>query len=67
MSSSDKRKDKTVRINAKIIKKLDKGDNFIFKFAQWGVESILVPLGTSATSGLLYLAGVIVRMENLVE
>jgi hypothetical protein len=33
----------------------------------WGVESILGPLGTSATSGLLYLPQVIVRAENLVE
>jgi hypothetical protein len=32
-----------------------------------GVESILRPLGTSATSGLLYLLRVIVTMENLVE
>jgi hypothetical protein len=32
-----------------------------------GVESILGPLGTSASSGLLYTLRVIVRMENLVE
>jgi hypothetical protein len=32
-----------------------------------GVESKLGPLGMSATSGLLYLPRVIVRMENLVE
>jgi hypothetical protein len=32
-----------------------------------GVESKLGPLGTSATSGLLYLPRVIMRMENLVE
>jgi hypothetical protein len=31
------------------------------------VESILGPLGTSATTGLLYLPRVIVMMENLVE
>jgi hypothetical protein len=31
------------------------------------VGSKLDPLGTSATSGLLYLPRVIVRMENLVE
>jgi hypothetical protein len=36
-------------------------------FALWGVECNLGPLGTSATSGLLYLPRVIVRMENLVE
>jgi hypothetical protein len=34
---------------------------------EWEVESKLGPLGTSATSGLLYLPRVIVRMENLVE
>jgi hypothetical protein len=33
------------------------------EFAKWGVESIR----TSATSDLLYLSRVIVRMENLVE
>jgi hypothetical protein len=32
-----------------------------------GVESILGPLGTAATTGLLYLPRVIVRMENLTE
>jgi hypothetical protein len=32
-----------------------------------GVESKLGPIGTSATSGLLYLPRVIVRMEKLVE
>jgi hypothetical protein len=32
-----------------------------------GVESKLGPLGMLATSGLLYLPWVIVRMENLVE
>jgi hypothetical protein len=31
------------------------------------VESILGPLGTAATPGLLYLLRVIVRMEKLVE
>jgi hypothetical protein len=31
------------------------------------MESKLGPLGASATSGLLYLPRVIVRMENLVE
>jgi hypothetical protein len=31
------------------------------------VESILGPLGTAATTGLLHLARVIVRMEKLVE
>jgi hypothetical protein len=31
------------------------------------VESILGPLGTAATPGLLYLPQVIVRMEKLVE
>jgi hypothetical protein len=34
---------------------------------QWGVESKLGPLGMSATSGLLYLHRVIVRMVNLME
>jgi hypothetical protein len=33
----------------------------------WGVESILGPLSTVATTGLLYLPWVIVRMEKLVE
>jgi hypothetical protein len=32
-----------------------------------GMESILGPLGTAATTGLLYLPGGIVRMEKLVE
>jgi hypothetical protein len=32
-----------------------------------GVESKQDPRGTSATSGLLYLPRMIVRMENLVE
>jgi hypothetical protein len=32
-----------------------------------GVESILGPLGTAATTGLLYLPLVIVRLEKLVE
>jgi hypothetical protein len=32
-----------------------------------GVESKMVQVGTSATSGLLYLPRVIVRMGNLVE
>jgi hypothetical protein len=32
-----------------------------------GLESKLGPLGTLATSGLLYLPRVIVRMKNLVE
>jgi hypothetical protein len=32
-----------------------------------GVESILGPLGTAATTGLLYLPRVNVRMEKLVE
>jgi hypothetical protein len=31
------------------------------------VESKLGPLGTSATSGLLYLPRIIARMENLLE
>jgi hypothetical protein len=31
------------------------------------VESILGPLGTSATTGLLYLPRMIAMMENLVE
>jgi hypothetical protein len=31
------------------------------------VESILGPLGTAATTGLLYLPRVIVKMEKLVE
>jgi hypothetical protein len=41
-----------------------------FYFYIWifgGVESILGPLGTAATSGLLYLPRVIAKMENLVE
>jgi hypothetical protein len=41
------------------------GHFFLFKY--WGVESILGPLGTAATTGLLYLPRVIVRMEKLVE
>jgi hypothetical protein len=32
-----------------------------------GIEAMLGPLGTSATSSLLYLPRVIVMMENLVE
>jgi hypothetical protein len=36
-----------------------------FLFEHWGVESILGPLGTAATPGLLYLPRVIVRMEKL--
>jgi hypothetical protein len=40
---------------------------YIFLFEYWGVESILGPLGTVATPGLLYRPQVIVRMENLVE
>jgi hypothetical protein len=36
-------------------------------FEYCGVESILGPLGTAATPGLLYLPWVIVRMEKLVE
>jgi hypothetical protein len=36
-------------------------------FEYWGVESILGPLGTAATPGLLYLPRVIARMEKLVE
>jgi hypothetical protein len=31
------------------------------------MQSVLGPLGTSATSGLLYLPRVIVRMDNLVR
>jgi hypothetical protein len=31
------------------------------------MDSILGPLGTSATSGVLYLPRVIVRLKNLVE
>jgi hypothetical protein len=38
-----------------------------FLFEYWGVESILGPLGTAATPGLLYLSRVIVKMEKLVE
>jgi hypothetical protein len=38
-----------------------------FLFEYWGVESILGPLGTAATTGLLYLPRVIVRMDKLVE
>jgi hypothetical protein len=38
-----------------------------FLFEYWGVESILGPLCTAATTGLLYLPRVIVRMEKLVE
>jgi hypothetical protein len=40
---------------------------FLIRIVGGGVESILGPLGTAATSGLLYLPRVIVRMENLVE
>jgi hypothetical protein len=40
---------------------------FYILFEYWGVESILGPLGTATTPGLLYLPGVIVRMEKLVE
>jgi hypothetical protein len=40
--------------------------HFIF-FGYWEVESILGPLSTAATPGLLYLPRVIVRMEKLVE
>jgi hypothetical protein len=39
----------------------------IFLIRIVGVEFKLGPLGTSATSGLLYMPWVIVRMENLVE
>jgi hypothetical protein len=39
----------------------------LFLIEYWGVESILGPLGTAATTGLLYLPLVIVRMEKLVE
>jgi hypothetical protein len=44
-------------------------DNVIFKLNSHngGVQSKLAPLGTSATSGLLYLPRVTVRMEKLVE
>jgi hypothetical protein len=41
--------------------------NVFFNSHIWGVESKVDPLGTSATSGLLYLPRVIVKMENLVE
>jgi hypothetical protein len=34
---------------------------WFFLFEYWGVESILGPLGTAATPGLLYLPRVIVR------
>jgi hypothetical protein len=40
---------------------------YLLVFEYWGVESILDPLGTAATTGLLYLPWVIVRMEKLVE
>jgi hypothetical protein len=36
-------------------------------FEDWVVESIVGPLGTVATTGLLYLPRVIMRMEKLVE
>jgi hypothetical protein len=39
----------------------------LFEFWGGGVESILGPLGTAATTGLLYLPRGIVRMEKLVE
>jgi hypothetical protein len=39
----------------------------VLLFEYWRVESILGPLGTAATPGLLYLPRVIVRMEKLVE
>jgi hypothetical protein len=38
-----------------------------FYIDRLGVESILGPLGTAATPGLLYLPRVIVRMAKLVE
>jgi hypothetical protein len=40
---------------------------FFYLFEYWGVESILGPLGTAVTTGLLYLPRVSVRMEKLVE
>jgi hypothetical protein len=43
------------------------GSFFFFNLRSGGVESRLGPLGTSVTSGLLYLPRVIVRMENFVE
>jgi hypothetical protein len=42
-------------------------DIIILFFAQWGVEFILGPFSTAATTGLLYLPGMIVRMKKLVE
>jgi hypothetical protein len=45
------------------------GVYFLFFLFAWGggVESKLGPLGTSATTGLLYLPRVIVMMESLLE
>jgi hypothetical protein len=40
---------------------------YLFLFERLGVESILGPLGTAATPGLLYMPQVIVRLEKLVE
>jgi hypothetical protein len=36
-----------------------------FLFEYWDVESILGPRGTAATTGLLYLPRVIVRIETV--
>jgi hypothetical protein len=41
--------------------------SIFYLFEYWGMESILGPLGTAATSGLLYVFWVIVKMEKLVE
>jgi hypothetical protein len=40
---------------------------YFFLFGYWGVESILGPLSTAATPGLLYMPQAILRMEKLVE
>jgi hypothetical protein len=47
--------------------KLPRSDKINFKISHSGGGVKLGPLGTSATSGLLYLPRVIVRLENLVE
>jgi hypothetical protein len=40
---------------------------FFFLFELWGVKSKLGSLGTAATTDLLYLPRVIVRMEKLLD
>jgi hypothetical protein len=53
-------------VYSKVKKKFKVKHYFLFEY--WKVESILGPLGTAATTGLLYLPRVIVMMMmNLVE